>query len=358
MGSIPFVSLADGERVASAISQCKSFDCGAISGTFASTGWFDEVTGWVAEHLHPHGLSLTDEWVQYNTGPFFSLIRYETSGPDVWFKAVGEPNLREFTITMKLAELCPSYLPELLATHHGWHGWLALDANGQHLDETWDIQFWKIAVRSLAEMQLQTIGESNVLIAAGCSDLRLKHLPDLIEPFVTVVAQLMPMQTVSHPRILSSKDLEMIEDKLKLACERLESLGLPDALGQTDLNAGNVLVNSDRAIFIDWVEGTVGHPFITCEYLLALLGRLRPDLEIWSTAIRETYAGPWKQFCSAKELERTFRLTPLVAVLAFAANCPGWKDDIHEIEQGTAKLLRALARRMYAEAQKIGRTDC
>jgi len=287
-------------------------------------------------------------------GPSFCLMRYATSGPDVWFKAVGEPNTKEYSITIKLAELYPSYLPILIGTHAAWNGWLMLDASSQHLDDTWDLRYWQNAATSLAALQIETIGNAETLMAAGCNDFRLKQLEDLIVPFLDAVAGLMAIQPVSPPRVLTSGDLSFVERKLRTACRSLEMLGFPEALGHTDLNGGNVLVNSERAVFIDWAEGNVGHPFLTFEYLLGLLRRCRPDLESWSNAIRSSYCSTWSAMFSAADLARAFHLTPLVAVLAFAASCPGWQEDIRGLEPNLAKLLRALARRMYLESEKIG----
>jgi len=53
---------------------------------------------------------------QLNGSETFSLLKFETTKAPVWFKAVGEPNVREFLITLKLFELFPDYVPKILAS--------------------------------------------------------------------------------------------------------------------------------------------------------------------------------------------------------------------------------------------------
>lgn len=338
--------------VRAAMSQAKAYDDGEIPGTFVRSGWFNELTAWIELQLSPCGLRLAHPWVQYNLGPSFCLLRHETSGSPVWFKAVGEPNLREYWITASLAGLRSRYLPKVLATHHGWHGWLMSEADGHHLDETWDIRYWQNAARSLATLQLESSNIADSLLAAGCKDLRLGPLALQIEPFLDVVADLMAAQPVSPPRVLVSNELRLIEKHLRQACNRLAGLGFPDAVGHVDLNPGNVLVNNECAVFIDWAEGIISHPLFTMEYLLALLRRLRPELEHWCPQIREAYCQPWSALKSPEQLTEACQMTPLVAVFAFALACSGWNGGSDELPPSAAKLMRSLARLMFGEACK------
>lgn len=95
------------------------------SSPFTRKGWLAELRGWTAEVIRPLGLELTGSFCQYNGSPCFSLIRFETNGPAVWFKATGKPNRREFPITLKLAERFPRFIPKILGTKPEWNGWLS-----------------------------------------------------------------------------------------------------------------------------------------------------------------------------------------------------------------------------------------
>ncbi len=91
------------------------------SSPFARRGWLAELRRWAAEVIRPSGLDLTGSFCQYNASPSFSLIRFETNGPAVWFKAIGEPNQREFPITQKLAERFPRFISEIFGTKPEWN---------------------------------------------------------------------------------------------------------------------------------------------------------------------------------------------------------------------------------------------
>ena len=74
-------------------------------GPFTCLGWFDELREWVEEVIEPLGFHLNGRFRQLNASPTFSLIRFETNGPALWFKAVGKPNQKEFPITCVLSQI-------------------------------------------------------------------------------------------------------------------------------------------------------------------------------------------------------------------------------------------------------------
>jgi len=59
----------------------------------------------VQRAIEPYGLRLSGEFRQLNASPTFALLRLETTGQALWFKAVGEPNLREFPIPSPIETL-------------------------------------------------------------------------------------------------------------------------------------------------------------------------------------------------------------------------------------------------------------
>ena len=67
---------------------------------FGKFAWLRDLTEWVEAKAAQIGLHLTGNFEQFNASPTFSLVRFETDGSAVWFKAVGPPNLREYPITL------------------------------------------------------------------------------------------------------------------------------------------------------------------------------------------------------------------------------------------------------------------
>jgi hypothetical protein len=341
------------ETLDQALAQATGYDRAEVAPTFVRSGWFQEVRNWVAPGLEEKGLRLEGQWEQYNMGPYFCLLRFRTSGPAVWFKAVGEPNLREYAITAALARLHTSFLPRILATHSGWNAWLMADAAGNHLDELPDLRYWLIAAKSMAALQQESIANTSQLLAAGCEDLRLFRLKVRIDPFFEMIAELMRFQAVKQPSPLTTDQLNFTRQRLDDACSALETMGFPDTLGQSDLNPGNVIVDDESASFIDWADASVGFPFTTFEYLLAVFRRQMPDRNEWITAMCQSYFEPWRESFSSATLASGFILTPLVAAFAFAVSYPNWRLGTRIAHPNGQNLLRSLARRMFTEALKL-----
>src|SRR6202034_2019210 len=91
-----FSEYEDLGRIIRSVPQSEGSSKDHTSGPFARLGWFRELEQWVAEQIEPLGIHLSGRFRQLNACPTFSLIRFETNGSAVWFKAVGDQNLQEF----------------------------------------------------------------------------------------------------------------------------------------------------------------------------------------------------------------------------------------------------------------------
>src|SRR5438309_8704024 len=96
---------------------CFPKDC---QGPFSEFGAFGKISGWVEEQLRRLGLRWDGNFRQLQASASFALIRFQTNRGGVWFKAVGEPNLREFPITMMLADQFPKHVPNVIAAREDW----------------------------------------------------------------------------------------------------------------------------------------------------------------------------------------------------------------------------------------------
>jgi len=321
---------------------------------FSRIGWLSNLQDWVTTVIRPRGMELKD-FEQLNGSETFSLIRFETTQHPVWFKAVGKPNLHEFPITVALAELFPEYMPSLLATRPACNGWLIADAGGPPLDEMKDLPAWEAAAAALADLQIASIGAIDGLLVVGCRNLRTGPLLELVGPFLEVIAALMMQQKKVPPAILSPKELSDLGATLKNALCCLESLGFPDTLGHSDFNPGNILVGSERCVFIDWAEGHVSHPFLTFEYLISHLRKDYPSLVRFEDPIRSSYAQRWESVSLSEHVSEAFLFSPLVAVFAYAVAGNSWREPERlEIPQ-VPGYLRSLTRRMKKEADSVQR---
>ncbi|MBZ5688950.1 MAG: aminoglycoside phosphotransferase family protein [Acidobacteriia bacterium] len=320
------------------------------SSPFAKRGWLAELRNWTAEIIQPLGLELTGQFCQYNASPSFSLIRFETNGPAVWFKAVGEPNQREFPITLKLAELFPMFTPEILGTQPKWNGWLSREAAGTNLGDTKETAKWERTAADLARLQLRSISQSELILNSGAHDLRPDTLLASADPFFDLVAQLMEEQTKIPPPALSRQELNLLKLRIQDSLTLLEELRIPSGLGHLDLNPGNIIVSADQCRFVDWAEAYVGHPFFSFQYLLEHFRRAVVPSPETESRLMEAYKAPWQNLVPADVVDEALMLAPLAAVFAYAAGTGAWRDQQRLRDQNLAGYFRSLARRMNREA--------
>jgi hypothetical protein len=321
---------------------------------FSRLGWLSNLQDWVKRVIDPLGMKLKD-FQQLNGSETFSLIRFDTTHAPVWFKAVGEPNLHEFPITVALAKLFPRHVPSILASHPTYQGWLMADASGSSLNELGDSSPWKSAVTALATLQIQSIGKTPELLDAGCKDLSITKLLDLVEPFLDVMSDLMKRQSKVPPPILSQEQLSVLAAILNDALQRLAALQIPDTLGHSDFNPANIIVADERCTFLDWAEAHVGHPFLTFEYFLAHLRKGYPELAPFENELRASYSQIWSSAVSPERIAEAYLFSPLVAVYAYAASSKSWRDADRLRVPHYQGYLRSLTRRMKQEADSIQR---
>lgn len=334
--------------------------CDPATGPFARLNWFEDLCEWAGGAIASRGLRLTGNFRQINASLCFSLIRFETDGPAVWFKAVGEPNEREFAVTLALARLFPSYVPQILAAQPAWNGWLISEAEGTNLAETTHHAFWETAAAALAKLQMESMNNQRELIDCGVHDLRIGTLQDLASPFMGVMAELMQKQAKVPPPILGKEKLSLLEERLQDALSLVGDLGIPNTLGHLDLNPGNLIVSGSRCLFLDWAEAYVGHPFFAFQYLLEHLRRTGGADSVSEEGLIAAYLTPWKQVLSQDCVSEVIALAPLLAVFAYAAGAGAWMQPVRLSDPKVAGYLRSLVRRMNQEANALSdrRSSC
>lgn len=323
--------------------------------SFARLNWFDELCQWVGQAIAARGLHLTGGFRQLNASPAFSLIRFETNGPAVWFKAVGEPNEREFPITLEIVRNFPQYAPQFVASRTDWNGWLSLEVEGTNLAETADLSVWTKAATALAKLQIESVGRCRTLLDSGAHDLNLGVLDNSVSPFLEVIARLMQEQTKIPPPTISDEGLALLNERIREAILVLKQAETPNSLGHLDLNPGNVIVRSaDGCAFLDWAEAYVGHPFYSFEYLLEHFRRLAGKDSMAEQALTTAYLAPWTEVVSSELLTEAMVVAPLLASFAYAAGPDAWLRPERLRDPEIGGYFRSLARRMKREADLLG----
>jgi hypothetical protein len=325
----------------------------ASAGPFSRLGWFSELQNWIESVVEPIGFHVNGRFQQLNASASFSLIRFETDGPALWFKAVGEPNQREFTITCLLAQLFPEYLPRILGRRPDWNAWLSREAPGRLLSDVQEQVVWEQAAASLAKLQIQSINRGSRILCAGARDLGSAALAKLIQPFISVVAQLMERQTKVPPSILGRQDLSVLADSLQSAVDATKAIGIPATIGHLDLNPGNIIGSENRCAFLDWAEAYIGNPLLSLEYLLEHARRTFGADSAVLTKLTAAYCAQWDGVVSPAAIADASAFAPLLAVFAYAAGSDAWKQTETRQEPGAAAYLRSLTRRMHREANEL-----
>jgi len=320
-------------------------------GPFGRPGWLRDLFIWAQEQLSPLGLRVNGNFQQYNASPTFSLIRLETNGPAVWFKATGEPNRHELPITISLTRLFPGNLPAIFGVHPSWNGWLSEEVSDATLDQFTELSVWEKVAKDLAELQIASIGKDAELLDARCKDLRLPVLVNLIDPFLARMSEFMAAQQKEIPPPLTNSQLSFVASRLKQSCSLLHDLRFPHTLGHTDFNPGNVLISPARSVFVDWAEGCMTNPLVTLEYLREHARRAHIQ-DSASEKITAAYLRPWQTFLSFDDLARGMTVSPMVAVFVYAVANKVWSSPETLHNSRRSGYLRSLTRRMYREATR------
>jgi Phosphotransferase enzyme family len=348
-----FADEQDFAAITDMLRQIADFQKGKTIGPFGRPGWIEELSSWVQREIEPYGLRLNGEFRQLNDSPTFALLRLETNGQAVWFKAAGEPNLREFSISVALSRLFPGFVPTVIATHPAWHGWLTTEFAGSTLDEVPDACAWKRAAQTLGELQIASVGMTDQLLEAGCRDLRVTSLLPSVDPFLEVMTQLMEQQRKTPPPALDRDELLTLGSQIKVALSELAELCIPDTLGHLDFNPGNILCSADQCVFLDWAEAYVGHPFLTLQHFREHLARLRQEDISLGAGVVSAYETKWHGILPREAVALAQDLAPALAVFAYAVGTPSWRNPTMLGEPTTAAYLRSLTRRMRIEMQRL-----
>src|SRR5208282_4198961 len=181
----------------------------------------------------------------------------------VWFKAVGEPNTREYSVALTLARVSPEYVPKILATRHEWNAWLAEDVAGVSLASHTELSQWESAARSLASLQMSALRVTRDLSHAGARDLSFRCLHSCVDPFFEFLLDNSSRSNTGNVEQLAISDRHRLRLVILDCLTTLDDLALPPSIGHMDLNPHNIIFSAPDCIFLDWAESFVGSPFFS-----------------------------------------------------------------------------------------------
>nr|WP_158263721.1 phosphotransferase [Deinococcus arcticus] len=100
---------------------------------------------------------------------------------------------------------------------------------------------------------------------------------------------------------------------LKALCAQLAACGVPDTLEHGDFWPTNVAVRGDQAVFFDFSDATITHPFFSLRLFLAELGTFLPEQPQARDRIVEAYLSAWAGVSTPALLRRAYELSRPVA---------------------------------------------
>jgi len=271
-------------------------------------GWFDTASAWIYEQLELLGYTPSAPFEQVRTNFWSTALRIPTTTENLYFKASSavfaafEPTLAE-----TLSRLVPVYVPPVLLVERQRHWMLMRDGGAPFRSGPYHPDRSVEEIRQYAALQIALAPHMEELLASGCPDQRLQHLPRLYEEALTATSLLRIDEAEGLPR-LEYEQLLAFAPRLQEMCAELASYNIPESLEHDDLHTGNVLTNGDRYVFYDWGDACLAHPFIS---LFIALRDAKYRLEYDEDALermRVAYLECWTAFGSMEQLRKAFEL--------------------------------------------------
>jgi hypothetical protein len=320
---------------------------------FERPGWLFPLRELVQDAARRIPLTLNGNFVQFTAGTSCSLIRFDTDREAVWFKAAGEPNTREFPLTVLLSSSLQDYLPKILAVQPHWNAWIMPAVPGISLSAAEDPSLWRNAARDLARLQIASIEIVRDVLDRKPRDVRTETLLEAVEPFFALMQTLMEQQTKSAPPRLSLSELQTLESNIRDALLALQLEQVPDTVGNLDLNPDNVIALPQSTVFLDWAETSVGHPFFSLAHLLEHRRVYARNQADWDEHMVQVYLSEWMKHCSFPNPNKILCLAVLLAVFAHAVSTDAWRDGGALRDSRLAGYYRSVTRRMKSYDERL-----
>ena len=262
--------------------------------TWARRGWWKDAEDWLQDELGRLGYHEVSKFEQLRQWSISTVGRVQTEKGTLYFKAAPPMFAREAEITVTLAQLFPSNLPQVI-TSHPEKGWFVMADFGDHKPDN-KAAYRAAALRRLADMQIEVVNHQATLMAGGCEERPLAALTEAFD------------ELLEYPRVkaeLTSEDLELLDTsrpKIQAMLAELANCGVPETLSHGDFHFGNVAVKDDNYIIFDWTDACITHPYIDIAHATSYYDE--PEKQ----ALIAAYLEPWRRAFPNAQIERAFTL--------------------------------------------------
>lgn len=280
-------------------------------------GWFAAAAHWISAQLQSLGLQASGPVEQLRSWQRSAILRINTTRGYCYFKAVPPMFAHEPRLTQVLAAHDPDHFPHVLALDTQRRWMLMADFGGTTLDRVDTVEQWEDALRVFAHLQIEWARRVDRLANLGCPDRPLERLTTQLDALFADTKAMLPDQ----PAGLSAPQIEQLRKSaphFKAMCRKLADYKLPRSLEHGDFWAGQIVVNADNYIFIDWSDSSIAHPFFSMLFFLVEIEDFFPKTPDIRTRLRDAYLEPWTAFASRKRLIEAFELSQPLAALHHA----------------------------------------
>jgi hypothetical protein len=262
--------------------------------------------------------------------PRSTVVRLTTADDELFFKADHILPPPEASILVRLALSRPSRVPPIVAVDEvrGWS--LTRDVGPTDptcLDDE-PTSAWCAVVGQFADVQRNTGLDDKEWVALGCRDFRGGRLFEAFEAMIHHAApELEPADRVALLTLLP---------RIREACDDLAMDGIPSTLVHQDLVPENLVWNGTEAVFLDWSDTVVGHPFFGLDRLLD---------SCWSdperkSAVIEAYLA---EFADVAPLERLQASSKRVMWLRVLYEDLRWQHELEALDPECEHAVRMRA---------------
>jgi hypothetical protein len=282
-------------------------------------GWFQTAAIWLLGQLAALGYTPIAPVEQLRSWERSAILRVNTNQGYVYFKALPPMFAHEVPLTRWLAAHDPASFPRLLAVEPEQHWLLMPDLGAKTLDDSPDIRRWETALRHFAALQVELAAHADELLALGLPDRRLSRLAEWLEPLFASS----PEQLSGDVNRFTEEEVSRLRARLpeyqRLIAE-LAAYNLPASLEHGDFWPGQIVINGEQDIFMDWSDSSIAHPFFSMN-CLGEAGMQFPDAPGVRARLRDAYLEPWTTFEPAERLrtayELALKLSPLHHALIY-----------------------------------------
>lgn len=232
-------------------------------------GWFREARDWITNQSKESGVNEPVYIDQVRTWERSCILKATSDIRSFYFKAVPERLAHEIPVSILLADRFSHNTIKTIASDDRRHWLLMNEAQGTMLRQVQDASAWAEVLNVYARIQAGTVDFIDELLSKGCPDFTPAKM-------ITYLEQLLEdpdAMLLGNPAGLSQEEYDTLWSLAPSVIELLKTIdefNIPDTLVHGDFWAGNVIRSENDAIFFDWSDITISHPFFDLTFFFGI----------------------------------------------------------------------------------------